>query len=195
MTEIRSTLLRLQKDMDTLRSSSRSIEVQIKELQDRILEVGGVRLRSQKAKVDSISEQMDFVNDRLSKARVGKVAAEKNLEKILKNCEKVQKELEECETQIAELKMEMESKTLVAVEVKKRFDEMNGSQAEAKQQLEDLKNLVDERTEQISKFRTVEQDLRMRNGDKIKEQTHQRKTVQKYQDMLSHLRLNQYEYV
>jgi structural maintenance of chromosome 4 len=195
MTEIRSTLLHLQKDMDTLRSSSRSIEVQIKELQDRILEIGGVRLRSQKAKVDSISEQMDFVNDRLSKARVGKVAAEKNLEKIIKNCEKVQKELEECETQIAELKTEMESKTLVAVEVKKRFDEMNGSQAEAKQQLEDFKNLVDERTEQISKFRTVEQDLRMKNGDKIKEQTHQRKTVQKYQDMLSHLRLNQYEYV
>jgi len=89
----------------------------------------------------------------------------------------------------------MDAKTLVAVEVKKRLDEMNELQTDKKQQLEDLKLLVDERTEQISKFRTVEQDLKMKHGDKAKEHSHQRRNVQKYQEMLSHLRLNQYEYV
>ena len=52
------------KALEQLKSSSSSLEQEIKALQNQIMDAGGVRLRGQKAKVDSIQDQITTINER-----------------------------------------------------------------------------------------------------------------------------------
>ena len=60
----------LQKELDQLNASSQALEGAIKSLQERILEVGGVRLRAAKAKVDGLNESLQTKNQQLIQAQV-----------------------------------------------------------------------------------------------------------------------------
>jgi len=60
----------LQKELDQLNASSQALESAIKSLQERILEVGGVRLRAAKAKVDGLNESLQTKNQQLIQAQV-----------------------------------------------------------------------------------------------------------------------------
>ena len=48
--------------MDKLHAETAGIENEIKALQEKIMEVGGVKLRSQKAKVDDLREEITALN-------------------------------------------------------------------------------------------------------------------------------------
>ena len=111
MSELKTVIQGKQKDLDKLKSSSSNIEEEIRELQDKILEVGGVRLRSQKSKVDGIQEQIDLANKNITSIQCEKATRERNLSKITKSIESKQKELkqlveelEEIETKSVEVK-------------------------------------------------------------------------------------------
>ena len=60
----------LQQELDKLNASTKSLEEAIKALQARIQEVGGVRLRAAKAKVDGLNESMQTKNQQLIQAQV-----------------------------------------------------------------------------------------------------------------------------
>lgn len=78
-------------NIEDLRSQRGGIEEEIQGLQDKIMEVGGVRLRSQKAKVDGLKEQISLLSDEISNAEVSK---QKN-EKLINKHEKARTDAEE----------------------------------------------------------------------------------------------------
>ena len=76
------------------------VQEEIKALQNEIMEVGGVRLRSQHGKVDSLNDQIGSIQKKLVKLVAEKSTREKNLEKSVKGIEKREAEVEEVEKEI-----------------------------------------------------------------------------------------------
>jgi structural maintenance of chromosome 4 len=54
----------------------------LKILQDKILEIGGDKLRAQKSKLDHVKEQLVLINERIIKSQMAKSRAEKDRIKI-----------------------------------------------------------------------------------------------------------------
>ena len=87
-------IIQLEKAVEKLRTETAGVEAEIKELQDKIMEVGGVRLRAQKAKVDGLKEQVGTLTEEISNGEVARSKAEKQKVKHQKAFEDAQKEIE-----------------------------------------------------------------------------------------------------
>lgn len=89
--------------MEKYEKSASKIQSQIKDLQEKILEIGGVRLRSQQAKVDGIHDQLLSLNTSVTNIQVERAAKERSLQKIIKSFEKSVNELESVSNELENL--------------------------------------------------------------------------------------------
>jgi len=116
-------IAQFEKAVDELRAETAGIEAEIKDLQDKIMEVGGVRLRGQKAKVDGLKEQIETLTEEISNAEVTRSKAEKQKTKH-------EKVFEEAEREIASALEEFEQLT---EEVKNQASDASGSKKKAEE--------------------------------------------------------------
>ena len=112
-----------QRDVESLRLETSCIEDEIKNLQDKIMEVGGVRLRGQKAKVDGLREQIETLTEDISNAEVAKSKSEKQKTKL----ENLYSETEQ------ELAMVVEELEHLAEEIKNQESDASNSLHQAEQ--------------------------------------------------------------
>jgi structural maintenance of chromosome 4 len=87
------------------------------------MEVGGVRLRSQKSKVDDLREQIAALNDRITTCDVARVKNEKDCEKFSKLLKTSEEELESLAEELSELEEDMKNVTRNAAEVRKKAED------------------------------------------------------------------------
>lgn len=187
MKDLAKQMAAYEQELGTLRKSSDKIEQAIKELQEKILEVGGVRLRAQQAKVDSISSQIDTLNEQTTKLTVTQGAAEKNVQKTRKAVEKTEQELQETETKRAEIEIEKEEKTKAAIGVKTRCEEAQMLMDEKKSHLDELKVEVDKADEAIKKLKKMELEMTNKIDDRKKERVANEKALSHWQRQLKDL--------
>lgn len=116
-------IAQFEKAVDELRAESAGIEAEIKDLQEKIMEVGGVRLRGQKAKVDGLKEQIETLTEEISNEEVTRTKAEKQKTKH-------EKVFEEAEREIASALEEFEQLT---EEVKNQASDASGSKKKAEE--------------------------------------------------------------
>jgi structural maintenance of chromosome 4 len=69
-------------EADKLRSKSSVISEQIKELQNKILEVGGVKLRAIQSKFANTKGLLDLASEAITKAEVGQAKSIRDAEKL-----------------------------------------------------------------------------------------------------------------
>ena len=100
-------------ELAKLRNSTTGIEKELNDLQDQIMQVGGVRFRTQKGKVDSLKEQIDHIQNKITKSAAEKVARERNLTKIDAKIEKKELALQTLTAEIEALE-EKQSKLLAS---------------------------------------------------------------------------------
>lgn len=110
------------KELSKLHAETADVEAEIKALQDRIMEVGGVKLRSQKAKVDGLKQQIDTLNDQSSNAEIAKSKeakqcakhekahkdAVKELDKLANEAEKVEEDMATHQGDVSGIKRQAE---------------------------------------------------------------------------------------
>lgn len=178
-----------EQEIASLRKSSDKIEGAIKELQDKILEVGGVRLRAQQAKVDSILSQIDTLNDQTTKLTVARSAAEKNIEKTRKVVEKTEQELEETNTKRDEIETEKEEKTQIAIGIKSRCEEAQSLMDFKKSALDELKIEVDQNDNTIKQLRKMEVEMKNRMDQKTGERANNERAVTHWERQIKELSL------
>jgi structural maintenance of chromosome 4 len=123
MKQLQHSITKRSAEMEQLKQQTLVIEEDIKALQQKIMEVGGVKLRSQKAKVENIKEQIETCNEQIVRAQVARTKAEKDLQKaeaaVITNTE----ELERIAEEIASIEEDITNKTSAALEVRQRCDE------------------------------------------------------------------------
>ena len=112
-------------ELADLTTNSDAIQDEIKILQEKIMEIGGVRLRSQAEKVDSLKEQINTQQSNLAKLTAEKGAREKNLTKLGEKIAKKEAELAGIDDQIEAAQAELAKKAQECQSFKKMASEAN----------------------------------------------------------------------
>ena len=98
-----------EKAVNQLRTETAGVEAEIKELQEKIMEVGGVKLRGQKAKVDGLKEQIETLTEEMSNAEVARSKAENQKVKHQKGFEDAERDIASALEELEQLENEVKS--------------------------------------------------------------------------------------
>ena len=146
----------LSKEVEKLRSGTASLEAEIQALQEKIMEVGGLQLRSQKAKVDGLKERIDMLNDDVSNAEVAKTKNEKLKIKHEKTKHDAEKELESLSKDLDRLEDDREKHKSGAADLGEQAGQAEEQQNTMKEELGDLKKNLDAQTAELNSTRALE---------------------------------------
>jgi structural maintenance of chromosome 4 len=125
MKELSASIAKNKKELSAIQTSSSKIEAQIKELQDKILQAGGVKLRSQKATVDGINDQIKSCNEQITKLQVERNSREKNITKFTKSIEKKAADLAEIETELSAVTEALDKQAATVETLRKTLKDIN----------------------------------------------------------------------
>lgn len=139
-----------------LQTTVDKINGEIKALQEKILDAGGVRLRSQQAKVNGIKEMSEHASDQHTKAEVGRAKAEKDLQKLERNLKQNSQAAEELEEELAVLEKSIREKANALNHVRKKVEAAQGILEEKSEELAAIKADLDEKQGHMNKFRARE---------------------------------------
>lgn len=120
---LEAKISKLQAEVDRLHTETAGIENEIKALQEKIMEVGGVKLRSQKAKVDDLRDQIAALNDRITTCDVARAKNEKDCEKFSKTLKSSEEELENLVEELAAIDQDMKESSRNAELIRKKAED------------------------------------------------------------------------
>lgn len=190
-----------------LTAETAGIEDEIRSLQDKILEVGGIKLRTQKSKVDGLRDQIDALTQRCDASELSKTKAEKDIKKLANTSENGEAEIAAVEDELQALRStidgdktyssvtkEMEETkyvshivTAFAISMTDRSQAIDESAA----QLKVIKEELDAEMSGINAFRAKELELRNKLDDHKKRHTEDRKRLVHWQDKLEKLSIQE----
>lgn len=146
----------LTKETDKLREKSSSINDDIKSLQNKILEVGGVRLRAIQSKVSITKGLLDLANESITKAEVGQAKAERDVEKLERSIANNNTTLEEVVEELELVESNLEGCTADLNKVIDSIQQVNDSSDDINEDFEQSKQLLEEKQAGINAFRALE---------------------------------------
>lgn len=146
----------LTKEANKLRETSSTISAQIQDLQEKILEVGGVKLRAIQSKVVTTKGLLDLANESITKAEVGQTKASRDITKLKTALESNKAKLEETETELAAVQTELAGCQSDAALIRDKLREANEASEDVKETLAESKKLLDERQESVRDFKKRE---------------------------------------
>lgn len=142
-----------------LKSQMSDLETKIKDLEEKIMEAGGVELRIQNSKVDSLKQKIEIINERSS----GDIMAVKKLENDIKRHTKIIAEIEEelkvAEAELTNIQELQTEKTSELEQLNEKISELQGFREEKDDQLEKIKSDLEERQNQINEFKSAEIEI------------------------------------
>jgi len=119
---LQRTISSLEAEIMVLQTETAGIEAEINVLQEKIMEIGGVKLRSQKAKVDGLKEQIGTLTEEISNAEVSKAKTKKQKHKHEKARGDAEAELEGVAGDLERLNAEMQSQSREASDSKREAE-------------------------------------------------------------------------
>ena len=142
--------------LEQLQSQSGTIEQAIKALEQKILDIGGAKLLTQKSKVDGIKLHINLANDEITKAEVAKAKAEKDASKLEIALETHTSEFADAEAELKQLNDQLREVADYVAEIRSKVEAAQTAAEYSKDDLENLKTELDEKTEEIQEFRKKE---------------------------------------
>jgi structural maintenance of chromosome 4 len=194
----------MEKEVSRLHSETAGVEAEIKALQDKIMEIGGVKLRSQKAKVDGLKQQIDTLTETMSNSEVSKSKEEKQYIKHEKAFADATKELEKLVLESENIDDDMQAQKRDAAGTRQQAEEAQEvrvhwnlalalltllSQAldARKEELQAVKKELDERTAELNETRAIEIEMRNKLEEGQKSLNEYLKKQKYYQDKIEKL--------
>jgi len=142
--------------LEQLRSQSGTIEQAIKALEQKILDIGGAKLLTQKSKVDGIKLHINLANDEITKAEVAKAKAEKDASKLETALQTHTSEFADVEAELKQLNNQLKEVADYVAELRSKVEAAQTAAEYSKDDLENLNTELDEKTEEIQEFRKKE---------------------------------------
>ncbi|KAG0697734.1 RecF/RecN/SMC N terminal domain-containing protein [Suillus ampliporus] len=156
-------------ELEDLQTKTGVIEAAIKDLEKKILEIGGSRLLKQRSTVDGIRLLHQLANEEVTKAEVMKATGEKNIVKYTSGVETNRTALEEVEKELEELKDQLAEVAQYLEDLKEKVEAAQAAQESSKDDLDQLKQQLQEKREEIDEFRKKELEITQKLSDKKKE--------------------------
>ena len=177
----------LEKELQKLHSQSSGIEQDIKVLQDKIMEVGGVKLRGQKAKVDGLKEQIDLLTEEASNAEVSRSKAAKDQAKHEKAHAQVENDLKNLSVEVSQLEQEGSIQTAAATGSKAKADAAQSALDDKREELDARKKELEEMTARLNETRAVEIEMKNKLEENQKALSENQKRLRYWAEKLSKL--------
>jgi structural maintenance of chromosome 4 len=149
----------LESEVAKLRQKSAGISDQIKELQNKILEVGGVKLRAIQSKVVTTKGLLDLANESITKAEVGQAKAERDVEKLTKSIDASKAKMEEVQAELDIVDGDLQACTADLNVLREKVQEAVDASTDVQDALAQSKAELDEKMEGINSFRALEVSL------------------------------------
>lgn len=172
-----------------LNAETAGIDDEIKALQDRIMEVGGIKLRSQKGRVDGIREQLETLNEQVAGTDLSRVKAEKNLAKAEKAFANSTMELDTVGVELEELQEEIKAHVNTARESAAKAEEAQVYLEEKKEELAVFKVDLDDKMGDLNKTRAAEIEMKNKLEEHHKVLTDNQKRSRHWQQEFGKLTL------
>jgi structural maintenance of chromosome 4 len=144
---------------------SQSISDEIKSLQQKILDVGGVKLRAIQSKVSTTKGLLDLANDAITKAEVGQAKAQRDVEKLARAIESNTAKLEEVDAELAVVQGDLDAVTGDLASIRAKVQEAVEASGDVQEELASKKKELDEKNGDINKFRKLEMDYKQKIED------------------------------
>ncbi|KAG5643297.1 hypothetical protein DXG03_001224 [Asterophora parasitica] len=143
-------------ELEQLQEKSGKVENAIKDLEKKILDIGGSRLLKQKSTVDGIKLHISLANDEITKAEVAKAKAEKDSAKYDAAIKTNSAALEEAGAELEELEGLLSELTTYVTELRAKVEDAQEAADNSKDDLDKLKVELDAKDKEIEKFRQKE---------------------------------------
>ena len=169
------------------------VQREIAGLQEKIMEVGGVKLRSQKSKVDGLRDQIRSLSDRIATSNSAKLKAEKDAVKNEKSIATSEKELEALQVALEELDSQSASFCDSAAALQKKYEDEEHNLHVQEDKLHELKENSDHLQQSVAEAKAKE--LKIRNDlekyeEGLKESTQKRSHwLEKLQKLRSNINI------
>ena len=142
--------------LDKLQGKTAQIEQDIKDLEKKILDIGGSKLLTQKSKVDGIRLHISLAIDEMTKAEMSKKKSEKDIVKLDGNLTTNKADLEVVEAELVDLVKTVEELNAYVSDLKEEVENAQTAEENSKEELKKLKKGLDEQEECIAEFRKRE---------------------------------------
>lgn len=185
--ELQKETSSLKASIEKLRGETSGVEDEIKALQDKIMEVGGEKLRTQRALVDGLKDQISSHNEEISFAEVRKAKAEKQKTKLEKDMTKAAKDRDSAVADLEQLEDDINNQGTKADELRQNLEEAQSALATRKAQLQQLKEELDIKTSELNETRAIEIEMRNKLEENQKALIENQKRLRYWDDKLSKL--------
>jgi len=182
-------IAKLEKEIVQLKNETAGEENAIKMLQDRIMEIGGIKLRSQKATVDGIREKLDTLNGEITTAEVAKRKAEQTKTKSEKAERDSLKELEGVTAELNALEEEQANHSAMTEQMSQKAEEAKDFLEQRKEELSAAKEQLDERLVELNQIRAAEIEMKNTLEEHQKVFTENQKRLKYWEEKLDKLSL------
>ncbi|KAJ7072399.1 RecF/RecN/SMC [Mycena amicta] len=180
-----------QAELDDLLDKAGKVKEAIQRLEDKILEIGGSRLLTQKSLVDGIRLHIGLANDEITKAEVAKAKAEKDLGKLETAVNTNSVHLQDAEHEVDDLKEQSKDLTAYINEHQIAVDEAKAVAENSKDDLEKHKKALDKKEELIQAFKQREMELEEKLAAAVKVLETNTQSVDHWRDQLETLKLEE----
>lgn len=157
---LQSKIKSIESEIEELRLRTVGIENEISSLEEQIMEVGGVKLRIQKSKVDGIIQQIELRNERIANSRMTKIKTEKEVMKQNKAVESSTRELDNVEAEVQTVDRELAQVQEQAREIEATSNNSGFEVEEKQEELATLKEELDAYKKEINLLRAAEIETR-----------------------------------
>ncbi|KAG6860855.1 hypothetical protein C0995_006719 [Termitomyces sp. Mi166 len=178
-------------ELEELRAKSAKVEAAIKELEQKILDIGGSRLLKQKSTVEGIKLHINLANDEITKAEVAKAKAAKDLTRCETAIQSNTISFQEAEAELEELDGTLEELTTYVNQLRAKVEDAQEAANSSKEDLDNLKAEVDAKDQEIEEFRKKELEIKQQLGDVEKEKATNSKTIDYWRTEHDKLRLEE----
>ncbi|KAG2734702.1 hypothetical protein G9P44_002708 [Scheffersomyces stipitis] len=160
--EKESEVSTLMNDSKNLKLEMRDLESQIKALEEKIMDAGGVELRVQNSKVDSIKQKMEILNEKSAGDRMEVKKLENEIKRHTKVIEQSAKELESAEKDLESLTELHKTNGKELSDLNSQIIELESTKNDREGELENIRLELEDDQEKINKFKSVEIELENR---------------------------------
>lgn len=176
-------------ELAKLQASADKLETQVKALQEKILEVGGVKLRTQKAVVDGIQDQIDTVNQRITKLKIEQATREKSLAKAIKSVDAKTTELADLDAELAQIKDDYVNQAEASKDIREHEKEIKKLLFDKQVEMEELKKKMDHDQDAVNEIRRNQVELKARLVDVNQKLAKRSKQIKQNETELKSLKL------
>ncbi|KTW26551.1 uncharacterized protein T551_03468 [Pneumocystis jirovecii RU7] len=187
--DLENDVIDLEKENEVTRRNMAGIEQEIKQLQDRIMEIGGIRLRTQKAKVDSLQDQLNTIHDRITNADVSKIKKEKDKIKFEKAINDSKDELRTIELQLSDVKADISKKSKLIDSIRSKTGKIQEEINEKTDELAEIKLKLNKEIDANNSARVEEIETKNKLEEYIKILSDNEKKLKYWKDKLKNLKL------